>query len=76
MAGAGAELPGERSRGPAPSRAAGSPNDRALAALRMALGLLFVCFGEYKVFGTGFVPAGFTGWISRFIEGHRWRVPS
>jgi uncharacterized membrane protein YphA (DoxX/SURF4 family) len=45
-----------------------STNDRALAALRIAVGLLFVCFGQYKVSGTGFVSAGFTGWIQRFIE--------
>jgi len=44
-------------------------NDRALAALRIAIGVLFVCFGEYKVFGRAFtLGGGFEGWIHRFLE--------
>ena len=40
----------------------------ALAALRIAVGVLFLLFGEYKVFGTGFIQHGdFQGWINRFI---------
>ena len=50
------------------AKSAGAPNDRALALLRIAVGALFLVFGQYKVFGTGFVPGGFTGWINRFIE--------
>lgn len=43
-------------------------NDRALAALRIAIGVLFLIFGEYKVFGTEFVfGGGFQGWIQRFL---------
>jgi thiosulfate dehydrogenase (quinone) large subunit len=44
------------------------PNDRALAGLRIAVGLLFLLFGEYKVFGREFVfGGGFQGWIQRFL---------
>ncbi len=45
-----------------------SPNDRALAALRIAIGVLFLFFGEYKVFGRQFtLGGGFAGWIQRFL---------
>ncbi len=44
-------------------------NDRALAGLRIAVGALFLLFGEYKVFGRPFVfGGGFEGWIHRFLE--------
>lgn len=42
-------------------------NDRALAFLRIAVGILFVIFGEYKVTGSAFIHGGFRGWIERFI---------
>jgi thiosulfate dehydrogenase (quinone) large subunit len=46
-----------------------SRNDRALAGLRIAVGALFLIFGEYKVFGTRFtLGGGFQGWIHRFVE--------
>jgi len=45
-------------------------NTRALAYLRIAVGVLFLIFGEYKVFGTQFtLGGGFEGWINRFIAG-------
>jgi thiosulfate dehydrogenase (quinone) large subunit len=41
---------------------------RALAALRIAVGALFLLFGQYKVFGSAFTRGGgFEGWINRFI---------
>jgi len=44
-------------------------NTRALAGLRIAVGVLFLFFGEYKVFGTKFVfGGGFEGWIHRFLD--------
>jgi thiosulfate dehydrogenase (quinone) large subunit len=44
-------------------------NARALAVLRIAVGVLFLIFGEYKVFGTQFtLHGGFQTWITRFIE--------
>ncbi len=44
-------------------------NSRALAALRIAVGVLFLFFGEYKVFGAKFVfGGGFEGWIHRFLD--------
>ena len=45
-------------------------NDVVLAGLRLAIGVLFLIFGEYKVFGTQFtLGGGFQHWISRFMEG-------
>lgn len=45
-----------------------SRNTRALACLRIAVGVLFLCFGEYKVFGTHFtLGGGFQGWINQFL---------
>lgn len=52
---------------------ASSANDRnalALAALRIAVGIFFLIFAEYKVFGTKFtLGGGFQWWINRFLEG-------
>lgn len=45
-----------------------SLNTRALACLRLAVGVLFLFFGEYKVFGTHFtLGGGFQGWINQFL---------
>lgn len=45
-------------------------NARALAALRIGVGIFFLIFGEYKVFGTQFtLHGGFQFWINRFLEG-------
>ena len=42
---------------------------RALAALRIAVGALFLIFAEYKVVGTQFtLGGGFQFWISRFLQ--------
>jgi len=44
-------------------------NTRALALLRIAIGILFLIFGEYKVFGTAFtLGGGFQYWINRFLQ--------
>jgi len=44
-------------------------NSRALAYLRIAVGVLFLFFGEYKVFGTEFtLGGGFQHWINQFIK--------
>jgi uncharacterized membrane protein YphA (DoxX/SURF4 family) len=43
-------------------------NAWALAVLRISVGILFLIFGEYKVFGTGFtLGGGFEMWINRFL---------
>jgi hypothetical protein len=43
-------------------------NTRALSGLRIAVGILFLIFGEYKVFGTTFTSGGgFEYWINRFL---------
>jgi uncharacterized membrane protein YphA (DoxX/SURF4 family) len=44
-------------------------NSRALALLRIAVGVLFLIFAEYKVFGTQFtLGGGFEMWIHRFLN--------
>ena len=44
-------------------------NTRAVAGLRIAVGLLFLLFGEYKVTGRQFVlGGGFESWIQRFLD--------
>jgi thiosulfate dehydrogenase (quinone) large subunit len=52
-------------------RAAGLTKDRnenVLACLRVGVGVFFLVFGEYKVFGTEFIQGGnFQKWISGFI---------
>jgi uncharacterized membrane protein YphA (DoxX/SURF4 family) len=43
-------------------------NENVLAALRTGVGIFFLVFGEYKIFGTQFtLGGGFQNWISRFI---------
>jgi uncharacterized membrane protein YphA (DoxX/SURF4 family) len=43
-------------------------NAVVLAVLRIAVGVLFLIFGEYKVFGTQFtLGGGFQSWIHRFL---------
>jgi thiosulfate dehydrogenase [quinone] large subunit len=45
-------------------------NALALAGLRIAVGCLFLIFGQYKVFGTQFtLHGGFAWWINRFLQG-------
>jgi thiosulfate dehydrogenase (quinone) large subunit len=47
----------------------GTQNTYALAVLRIGVGLLFLIFGEYKVFGTAFtLHGGFQFWINKFLE--------
>lgn len=41
----------------------------ALAGLRVAVGVLFLIFAEYKVFGTGFaLGGGMEMWVHRFLQ--------
>ena len=45
-------------------------NTLALARLRIAVGIFFLIFGEYKVFGTKFtLGGGFQYWINQFLDG-------
>jgi uncharacterized membrane protein YphA (DoxX/SURF4 family) len=44
-------------------------NARALAILRIGVGIFFLIFGQYKVFGTQFtLHGGFQFWINRFLD--------
>jgi thiosulfate dehydrogenase (quinone) large subunit len=46
----------------------GSRNSHALAFLRISVGILFLIFGQYKVFGTAFtLHGGFQFWINKFL---------
>ena len=43
-------------------------NAKAIAGLRIAVGLLFLIFAEYKLFGAKFTRGGgFEFWINRFL---------
>src|SRR5437773_1783693 len=45
-------------------------NGYALALLRIGVGILFLIFGQYKVFSTAFtLHGGFQFWIHKFLEG-------
>src|SRR6266404_6153582 len=47
----------------------GARDAQALAVLRIGVGILFLNFGEYKVFGTQFtLHGGFQFWISKFLS--------
>lgn len=53
-------------------------NDTAFATLRIVVGIFFVLFGQYKVFGTDFtVHGGFEQWVRSFLaEGaYPWMKP-
>ncbi len=44
-------------------------NSQGIAGLRIAVGLLFLIFAEYKVFGTEFtLHGGFQYWINLFLK--------
>src|SRR6266403_572721 len=45
-------------------------NGYALALLRIGVGILFLIFGQYKVFSTAFtLHGGFQFWINKFLQG-------
>ena len=51
---------------PLPSNAR---NARALAVLRIGVGLFFLIFAQYKIFGTQFtLHGGFQFWINKFLN--------
>lgn len=55
-------MPGEQTRR--------DPNATAMAVLRIGIGVFFLIFGEYKVFGRQFtMGGGFEFWIHKFLEG-------
>lgn len=48
---------------------AGISSARALATLRVSIGILFLILAEYKIFGTQFTRGGgFQYWINSFLE--------
>lgn len=48
----------------------GIRNSYALALIRIGVGIFFLIFGQYKVFGIAFtLHGGFQFWINRFLEG-------
>ena len=51
-----------------PGRNTPDRNATALATLRLVVGVLFLLFGEYKVFGTDFtLHGGFEQWVRSFL---------
>src|SRR5438045_3176319 len=56
------------SRSTKPTHRLTPSNRRAVAVLRIGVGVLFLIFAEYKVFGSQFtLGGGFQGWINRFL---------
>jgi thiosulfate dehydrogenase (quinone) large subunit len=54
---------------PISADASNASNSRALAVLRVGVGIFFLIFGQYKVFGTQFtLHGGFQFWINRFLD--------
>jgi uncharacterized membrane protein YphA (DoxX/SURF4 family) len=52
-----------------PVRSQANPQSRALAFLRIAIGMLFLIFAEYKLTSTKFIwGGGLRGWIVQFLE--------
>ena len=52
------------------NRMAANQDTRALAVLRISVGVLFLIFGQYKVFGSQFtLGGGFQHWIDLFLQG-------
>ena len=46
-----------------------SSDKKAVTFLRIAVGVLFLIFAQYKVFGTDFtLHGGFQGWINQFLK--------
>jgi len=44
------------------------PNSRALALLRIGVGIFFLIFAQYKIFGTQFtLHGGFQFWVNKFL---------
>src|SRR5271157_3063669 len=41
---------------------------RTIAAVRIATGIMFLFFGEYKIVGPAFAYGGFEGWIHQFVD--------
>jgi thiosulfate dehydrogenase [quinone] large subunit len=41
---------------------------KTIAAVRIATGIIFLFFGEYKIVGPAFAHGGFEGWIHHFVD--------
>jgi uncharacterized membrane protein YphA (DoxX/SURF4 family) len=51
------------------SRGEPTANDYAIAWLRIAIGMLFLIFAQYKILGSNFIyGGGFEGWIHGFLR--------
>ena len=46
-----------------------SASSKAVAGARVATGVLFLFFGEYKLAGPGFAHGGFQGYLQTYIDG-------
>lgn len=49
---------------------AGQPNAAAktIAVVRIAIGMIFLLFAEYKIVGAEFTPAGFEHWVRGWLD--------
>ena len=42
--------------------------DKSIAVVRIATGIIFLFFAEYKIAGPEFAHGGFEGWIHEFVD--------
>ena len=55
---------------PRAAASAGQPSAaaKAIAVVRIAIGIIFLLFAEYKIVGAEFTPAGFEHWVRGWLD--------
>ena len=46
----------------------GGVGEKAIACVRIAIGIIFFLFAEYKIVGSEFTPLGFEHWVRGWVE--------
>ena len=64
---AAAEVSARTVRAAADGNYAGTER-KAIACVRIATGIIFLLFAEYKIVGTEFTPVGFEHWVRGWVE--------
>jgi uncharacterized membrane protein YphA (DoxX/SURF4 family) len=67
VCGAAAEVSGTTVRAAASWNRAGI-GEKAIACARIATGIIFFLFAEYKIVGSEFTPVGFEHWVRGWVE--------
>jgi thiosulfate dehydrogenase (quinone) large subunit len=66
VCGAAAEVNAMKSQAGATAKGAA----KTIAAVRIATGIIFLLFGEYKIVGPAFAYGGFEVWIHQWVDGN------